>query len=93
MKNIEIMTCNDGINGGGFYEIHNINCLQNIDHLIFMIDGIILGNLKYNCRDSILKEVIVRLEDQDDVDYINDYYKSNRVFSDILIRAEIKEDF
>lgn len=44
MKNIEIMTCNsvykNGECVGGYHEIHKINYLQNIQHLIASINSI-----------------------------------------------------
>lgn len=79
MKNIEILTCNsmykDGECIGGYHEMHKINYLQNIEHLIATIDSIVKKNLLYGCNDTILESVSVSCSDQSVVDAINEHYK------------------
>ena len=45
MKSVEIVTCNsmyeDGECVGGYHEIHRINYLQSVNHIIASIDSII----------------------------------------------------
>ena len=59
MKNVEILTCNsmykDGECVGGYHEIHKINYLQNVNHLIASIDSIVKNNLLHGCDDTILE--------------------------------------
>lgn len=78
MKNIEIMTCNSAYkNGecvGGYHEIHKINYLHNVQHLISTIDSIIKNNLLYGCEDTVLEEICVSCEDQKMEEEINNHY-------------------
>ena len=78
MKNIEIMTCNsiykNGECVGGYHEIHKINYLQNMQHLIATIDSIIKNNLLYGCEDTVLEEICVSCEDQKTEEEINNHY-------------------
>ena len=79
MKNVEILTCNsmykDGECVGGYHEIHKINYLQNVNHLIASIDSIVKNNLLYGCDDTILESISVSCSNQSIVDAINDHYK------------------
>ena len=79
MKNTEIITCNsmyqDGECIGGFHEIHNINFLQNVPHLIATIDSIVKNNLLYGCDNTVLESVSVSCSDPSVVDKINEHYK------------------
>lgn len=79
MKNIEILTCNsmyqDGECIGGYHEIHKINYLQNIEHLIATIDSVVKNNLLYGCNDTVLESVSVSCSDQSVIDAINKHYK------------------
>lgn len=79
MKKIKILTCNsmykDGECIGGYHEIHKINYLQNIEHLISTIDSIVKNNLLYGCNDTILENVSVSCSNQSVVDAINEHYK------------------
>lgn len=79
MKNVEIMTCNsmykDGECVGGYHEIHKINYLQNINHLIVTIDSIVKNNLLYGCDDTVLESVSVSSRDKDVIDLLNEHYK------------------
>lgn len=78
MKNVEIMTCNsvykNGECVGGYHEIHKINYLQNIQHLIATIDSIIKNNLLYGCEDTVLEEICVSCEEQKMEEEINNHY-------------------
>lgn len=91
MKKIEIMTCNsmykDGECIGGYHEIHNINFLQNVSHLIATIDSIVKNNLMYGCDDTVLENVSVYCSDQNVVDEINEHYKG--FCGKIKIEAEL----
>ena len=79
MKNIEILTCNsmyqDGECIGGYHEIHKINYLQNIKHLIATIDSIVKNNLLYGCDDTILESVSVSCSDEYITNLLNEHYK------------------
>lgn len=79
MKNIEILTCNsmykDGKCVGGYHEIHKINYLHNINHLIATIDSIVKNNLLYGCDDTVLESVSVSCSDKDVIDSLNNHYK------------------
>ena len=78
MKNIEIMTCNsvykNGECVGGYHEIHKINYLQNMQHLIASINSIIKNNLLYECEDTVLEEICVSCGDQEVEEEINKHY-------------------
>ncbi len=77
--NVEIMTCNSKyVNGqcvGGYHEIHNINFLQNTDHIIATIDSIIKNNLLHGCDDTVLEEVVVSCSDEKINNEINSRYR------------------
>ena len=79
MKNVEILTCNsmykDGECVGGYHEIHKINYLQNVNHLITTIDSIVKNNLLYGCDDTVLESVSVSCSDKIVINLINDHYK------------------
>lgn len=90
MKHIIFTMVNENVsgNGGGYYEIHQINFAQNIDHLIYLLDGVILGNIKFNDGDTKLIEVWVSFEDpnfDEHKEKINAYYKNNALFSDVQV--------
>lgn len=78
MKSIEILTCNsvyqNGECVGGYHEIHKINYLQNMQHLIATIDSIIKNNLLYGCEDTVLEEICVSCGDQEIEEEINSHY-------------------
>ena len=73
------MTCNskyqDGECVGGYHEIHNINYLHEIGHIIATIDSVVKNNLLYGCDDTVLESVSVSCSDQSMVDAINEHYK------------------
>lgn len=79
MKNIEILTCNsihkDGECIGGYHEIHKINYLQNINHLIATIDSIVKNNLLYGCDNTVLESISVSCSDKYIIDLLNEHYK------------------
>lgn len=79
IKSVEILTCNsmykDGECVGGYHEIHTINYLQNINHLIATIDSIVKNNLLYGCDDAVLESVSVSCSDQSVTDALNEHYK------------------
>lgn len=79
MKSVEIMTCNsiykDGECVGGYHEIHKINYLQNVQHLIATVDSIIKNNLLYGCDDTVLEDVCISCSDQKVIDEVNEHYK------------------
>lgn len=79
MKYADILTCNsmykDGECVGGYHEIHTINYLQNINHLIATIDSIIKNNLLYGCDDTVLESVSVHCDDKTVIDALNEHYK------------------
>lgn len=78
MRNIEILTCNsiyqDGECIGGYHEMHKINYLQNIEHLIATIDSIVKNNLLYGCDDTVLESVSVSSSDKDVINALNNHY-------------------
>ena len=63
MKNVEIFTSNsayeNGVCIGGYHEIHKINYLQNVQHLIATVESIVKTNLLYGCDDTILEDVTI----------------------------------
>ena len=91
MKNIEIMTCNSmyeiGKCVGGYHEIHKINYLRNMQHLIATIDSIIKNNLLYGCDDTVLENIVVSCTDQKIIEEVHKHY--NGFCGKIKIQATI----
>ena len=78
MKNVEILTCNSKYeNGkcvGGYHEIHMVEYLSCVSHLIATIDSIIKNNLLYGCNEASLESVLISCYDQNVIDEINRHY-------------------
>lgn len=78
MKNVEIFTSNsmyeNGKCVGGYHEIHNINYLQNTQHLIATIESIIKNNLLYGCDDTVLEDIIVSCDDSKVISEVDKYF-------------------
>ena len=78
MKNVEIFTSNcayeNGECVGGYHEIHKINYLQNVQHLIATVESIVKNNLLYGCDDTVLEDITVSCDDQKVIDEINRHF-------------------
>lgn len=66
----------DGVIVGGYHEVHNIKCLQNIEHLVANICDVIKNNLLYGCRDTVLEAVECAVNDMNVAKFIKENSKT-----------------
>lgn len=90
-----IYTCNtsqseDGTIKGGYHEIHSINYLQSVDHLVATVCDVIKNNLLYGCKDSVLEDVVIMCDDEFVVEHIKKNY--NKVFCCFEFKPKIEFD-
>ena len=69
----------DGEYVKAYHEIHEINHLSNIDHVIATVESMIQNNLKYKNDDTVLTDVYVSCTNDDFTKAVVDYYKKNPI--------------
>ena len=55
----------DGEYVKAYHEIHEINNLQNVDHIIATVDSVIHNNLKFKNDDTVLSDVFISCSNED----------------------------
>ena len=55
---------------GGYHEIHEVNYLQNVEHVIATINSIIKNNLMYGCVEVLCENTATQI-------YIEEYFKNS----------------
>ena len=85
---IQIVTCNtkreNGKYKGSYHEIHEIDNLRNIDHIISTIDSIITNNLLYKDITDVLDFVIISGDNTSILDMIMSHYLKYPSFVSIM---------
>ena len=69
----------DGEYVKAYHEIHEINHLSNIDHVIATVESVIQNNLKYKNDDTVLTDVYVSCTNDDFTKAVVDHYKNNPI--------------
>ena len=55
----------DGEYVKAYHEIHEINNLSNVDHIIATVESVIHNNLKFKNDDTVLSDVFISCSDDD----------------------------
>lgn len=78
-----IITSNSLIRDGeyvkAYHEIHEINHIQNINHIIATVDSVVHNNLLYKNDDTTLTDVFISCSDDQFQKLVIDHYKNNPV--------------
>ena len=55
----------DGEYVRAYHEIHEINNLSNVDHIIATVESVIQNNLKFKNDDTVLSDVFISCSNED----------------------------
>lgn len=69
----------DGEYVRAYHEIHEINRLSSVEHIIATVDSVIQNNLKYKNDDTVLTDVFVSCTEDGFTKAVIDHYKENPV--------------
>lgn len=69
----------DGEYVKAYHEIHEINHLSNIDHIIATVDSVVHNNLKYKDDDTVLTDVFISCSDEKFQKEVIRHYKNNPI--------------
>lgn len=83
-----IITCNSIYQNkkyiSGFHEIHEIDNLQNYNHMIATINSIVSNNISFKPSDTTLDRVIISAEDEDMINSVIRYYDRNPIDVEVM---------
>lgn len=79
---IQIFTCNDVYQNNkykeSYHEIHEIDNIYCLDHIIATIDSIVSNNLKFKTKDTKLNSVIISGDNNKIISQVISYYLQNK---------------
>ena len=85
---IQIVTCNSVYNNGkytgGYHEIHEIDNLQNTDHIKATIKSVVTNHLSFKPNNSKLDMVIISGTDFKAIQDVIKYYEENSLGTKIV---------
>lgn len=62
-----------------YHEIHEINHLNNIKHILATVDCVIQNNLKFKNDDTVLTDVFVSCTENEFTKAVIEHYKNNPI--------------
>ena len=85
---IQIVTCNSVYENGvyikGFHEIHEIDNLQNKEHIVATIKPIVANNIFFKPENATLDMVIISGNNVSIIEKVVDHFKSNPIGVEII---------
>lgn len=79
INRIQVVTCNSEYVGGKFigtyHEIHEIDNLRNVSHMIFAVHSVITNHLMFKPDEDILDMVIVSGNNSDMIKRVVEYFE------------------
>ena len=80
---MQIITCNSLYQNdkylSGYHEIHEIDNLQNKEHIIGTVQSIVLLNMLYKPDNSILDNIIISGDNNDIIQEVVQFYNENPI--------------
>lgn len=67
----------DGSFVKAYHEIHEVNHLQNVDHIIATVNSVVHNNLSFKNDDTTLTDVFISCSNDDFQETVINYFKSN----------------
>lgn len=59
---------------GGYSEIHKINYISNIKHLIATVESVVVNNITYKNDSTVLDAILIECDDTEMVNALIKYY-------------------
>lgn len=85
---IQIFTCNDVFQNNkykeSYHEIHEIDNIYCLDHIIATIDSIVSNNLRFKTKDTKLNSVIISGDNMEMINEVINHYENNKPEVDIF---------
>lgn len=69
----------DGEYVKAYHEIHEINHLSNVNHIIATVKSVILNNLKFKNDDTVLSDVFISCSNEDYEREVIKYFSLNPI--------------